>query len=72
MNNEPVAYQYRTFYGEDTVTPGWGEWELVEQKYPLQTLEQRVQELLYYISKGYKYEVRALYVGPILLNPPQD
>lgn len=49
-----VAWQYREFYDEFTVTPGWSEWELCDKG--------KFEEILYYISRGYKYQVRSLVV----------
>jgi hypothetical protein len=60
-NPSCVAWEYRTHYGSDTSTPGWGPWERVEARSALCTVDDRVMEIQQYIDKGYKYELRALY-----------
>lgn len=68
VNAKPVAYQYRTFHGPNTVTHGWTDWEpVVPRNVHTDTVEDRVREIQYYIDHGYKYELRALYVGPMVI-----
>jgi hypothetical protein len=65
-SDKPVAYQYRTFHADNTVSPGWTEWELVTPRNPhVETVEDRVHEIQSYINAGYKYELRALYAIPL-------
>lgn len=63
---EPVAWEYRTFHGDDTVTPGWSKWERIEPqgRYSHETVESRVEEIQSYIDRGYRYQLRALYTVP--------
>jgi len=57
-----VLWQYRTWYGENTVQPGWSDWEeVVPRNYYTDTVENRVDEIQSYINQGYKYQLRALY-----------
>lgn len=62
---EPVAWEYRAHYGDDTVTPGWGAWERIKPggRYSHETVESRVAEIQNYIDRGYRYELRALYAA---------
>jgi hypothetical protein len=71
---EPVAWEYRTFYGENTVTPGWGQWERVEprNRYTGETVATRVAEIQDFISRGYRYELRALYAGTHAAEQPDS
>jgi hypothetical protein len=57
---EPVAWQFRTFHGEYTACPGWDVWEdCTEPKF------NNVSEL---ITKGF-YQVRKLYTAPPKREP---
>lgn len=47
-------YEYQTYHDENTVTPGWSDWEPIPYK--------RVQEIQGYIDSGYKYRLRGLKV----------
>ena len=61
LKREPVAWEYRAHYDDNTSTPGWGEWErLVPRNLYTDTIENRVQEIRDYINSGYKYQLRAL------------
>ena len=61
---EAVAYwQYRTFYEDNTSTPGWSEWETFEPC-GLLSVEDQVEDLRVYISRGCKYEIRQLFTFP--------
>ena len=61
---DPVYWEYRTFYEDNTSTPGWGEWQRVEARNPYTTtVEDHVAEIQHYIDNGYKYELRALYTA---------
>ena len=60
-----LGWEYRTYYGEDTVTPGWAEWEPVKARNTrMMTDEDAMKEIEGYIANGYKYEIRDLYVKP--------
>ena len=60
---EPVAWQFRTFHGEYTACPGWDVWEdCTEPKF------NNVSEL---ITKGF-YQVRKLYLTPPKREPLSD
>ena len=61
---EPVYYEYRAWFGENTVKPGWGDWERVKPRDALCTIDDAVNELQQYISAGYKYQLRELYEHP--------
>lgn len=61
---EPVYYEYRAWFGENTVKPGWGDWERVKPRNALCTIDDAVNELQQYISAGYKYQLRELYEHP--------
>ena len=50
---EVIGYQFRPFYGPDTVNHGWGEWENCD-KY-------KYDEIQDYIISGYKYQARRIY-----------
>jgi len=66
VEQEPVEWQYRTFHGEDTSTPGWDQWERITAagRYAGETVDMRVREIQDYIDRGYRYELRALYTAP--------
>ena len=68
---EPVYYEYRYWYGPQTVINGWGDWERVNPRNALCTIADAVNELEHYISAGYKYELRALYAIPAPLPEEQ-
>ena len=60
----PVGYEYRSSRGDYA----WGEWEkVVPRNQFTETVEDRVNEIQSYIDKGYKYQLRALYAGPVKL-----
>ena len=59
---EPVMYESRVFYAENTSTPGWGKWESVEDC-GLQSAASVLFDLQEYIRRGYKYEIRPLYLA---------
>lgn len=61
---EPVYYEYRSWYGQQSVINGWGEWERVKPRNALCTIEDAVDEIDHYIGAGYKYELRALFEHP--------
>lgn len=60
----PVAWQYRTRYGDNTSTPGWHDWEELKPRGPGQSMEDRVKEMQSYINGGSWYEIRPLYTHP--------
>lgn len=51
--------EYRHFEDETSATPGWGAWMRVIPTAG-QTVEEKVNEIMYYIDNGYKYEIRGL------------
>ena len=57
MSSEPIGYQYRFFDSPQTVTPGWSPWKNCNQG--------EYEDILTYISHGYRYEARKIYGGPI-------
>ena len=60
--NHPVGYEYRVANGDYS----WSDWGKVEPRNAFtDTLEDRVREIQAYINAGYRYQIRALYVGPI-------
>lgn len=63
---EIAYYEYRTWYGENTVNPGWGEWTRVVPRDCRCTVEDAVVEIWQYISAGYKYELRELIALPLV------
>ena len=63
MANLPIAWEYRTFYGDDTATPGWSEWEKLEPRHAYSTIWDRVNEMQRYIDRGNPYEIRPLYAN---------
>ena len=56
---EPVAWQFRTFHGEDTVCSGWDVWE--------DCTELKFNNVSEYVTKGF-YQVRKLYTSPSPTN----
>lgn len=62
---QPVAWEYREFHGDNTVTPGWGKWQRVEsEKWAGRPVESVLADIREFIAQGYKYELRALYTEP--------
>ena len=60
--NHPVGYEYRVANGDYS----WSDWERVAPRNAFtDTLEDRVREIQTYINAGYRYQIRALYAGPI-------
>jgi hypothetical protein len=59
-------YEYRSWYGENTVTPGWGDWERVKPRDALCTIDDAVTEIQQYIDAGYKYQLRKLIALPLV------
>ena len=57
---EPVAWQFRTFHGEYTVCPGWDVWE--------HCTEQKFNNVSEHVTKGF-YQVRKLYTAPPKREP---
>jgi hypothetical protein len=57
---EPVAWQFRTFHGEHTVCPGWDVWE--------HCTEQKFNNVSEHVTKGF-YQVRKLYTAPQKREP---
>ena len=57
---EPVAWQFRTVHGEDTVCPGWDAWE--------DCTELKFNNVSEYVTKGF-YQVRKLYTSPQTREP---
>lgn len=63
--SEPVAWQYRESYGENTVKPGWDEWKPVTPRYAsMDTIASTVAEIQSYVDQGKPYQLRALYTSP--------
>ena len=70
---EPVMWQYRTWFAENTGTPGWSEWAEVKARNAyIGTVMDSVRELQHYIAQGYKYEIRALYAATPAPAPAQE
>ncbi len=63
---EPVYWEWRWFDESPyTVTSGqWSEWKRVQPRSALQTLDDALNEFRAYITKGNRYELRALYTAP--------
>ena len=59
----PVAWQFRTFHGEDTVCSGWDVWE--------DCTELKFNNVSEYVTKGF-YQVRKLYTSPQTREPLSD
>lgn len=57
---EPVAWQFRTFHGEDTVCSGWDVWE--------DCTELKFNNVSEYVTNGF-YQVRKLYTSPQTREP---
>uniref|UniRef100_A0AAU8L073 Uncharacterized protein n=1 Tax=Serratia phage Kevin TaxID=3161161 RepID=A0AAU8L073_9CAUD len=66
---EPVGYETR-FY--DDQRECWTEWEPVLARGILHSVMDRVNEYKFYIEKGYRYELRALYAEHIAGWVPDD
>lgn len=71
--SEPVYYEFRWLdTNEHTVTTGqWSEWEKVEARGRNYTVQDRLDELNYYIGRGNKYEIRKLYTHPPVPSVPE-
>ena len=63
---EPVYWEWRHLSTHpNTVDFGqWSEWERVEARSAIHTIEGALAEFRAYIAQGYKYELRALYTTP--------
>jgi hypothetical protein len=62
---EPVLWQYRVCYSDNTVTPGWGDWQEVKPRNAYtNTVQDTVREIQGYIDQGKPYQLRALYAAP--------
>lgn len=60
---KPAYWQVRVFYDENTVTPGWSEWELIKPRHT-ESVAERLKEYQDIIVSGNKnYELRALYLS---------
>ena len=69
---KPVRYEWRHFDTANTPHT-WSAWHVVEPRNPYtDTMEDRVREYQGYIAAGYKYELRALYVGLLPPAPAQS
>lgn len=64
QGGEAVAWEYRFNYGENSSITGWSEWEKLQPRGRLETVENRVSEIQTYIDNGLGYELRALYTTP--------
>lgn len=65
----PVAWQYRwTNPMGERVHPKATEWQMLDGMAPGQSVENKIEELLSYVSDNgvHQYEVRPLYAGPTL------
>ena len=72
-SQEPVMWQYRSWFAENTGTPGWSEWAEVKARNAYTgTVMDSVREFQHYIAQGYKYEIRALYVATPAPAPAQE
>ena len=60
---EPVAWQFRTFHGEDTVCSGWDVWE--------DCTELKFNNVSEYVTNGF-YQVRKLYTSPTTREPLRE
>jgi hypothetical protein len=60
VEQEPVAWQFRTFHGEDTVCSGWDVWE--------DCTELKFNNVSEYVANGC-YQVRKLYTSPTKCKP---
>lgn len=62
------VYQIKSYHMDDTVTPGWRDWETVPRH--------KYDEVCSYIEAGYLfYQVRTLTANPAMchkLSPPDD
>lgn len=63
MAKLPIAWEYRTFHNDNTVTPGWSNWERLEPRHEYSTIWDRVNEMQQYINRGNPYEIRPLYLS---------
>lgn len=62
---EPVAWEYREFHDDNTVTPGWGKWKRIEsEEWAGRAIKSVVADIHEFIAQGYRYELRALYAQP--------
>jgi hypothetical protein len=60
----PVAWEHRAWRDGGGGEPvGWGAWERVQPK-GLQSIDDAVQEMIGYIQRGYRYELRSLFAVP--------
>ena len=72
-SQEPVMWQYRSWFAENTGTPGWSEWAEVKARNAYTgTVMDSVREFQHYIAQGYKYEIRALYAATPAPAPAQE
>lgn len=62
---EPVAWEYREFHDDNTVTPGWGKWKRIESEdWAGRAIKSVVADIHEFIAQGYRYEIRELYAQP--------
>jgi len=68
---EPVAWEYREFHDDNTVTPGWGKWKRIEsEEWAGRKVLSVVADIREFIAQGYRYELRALYAQPPAVAVP--
>ena len=63
---EPVYWEWRRLGSNQHAADfgQWSQWQKVEARSLLSTVEDELQEFRRYIADGYKYELRALYTTP--------
>ena len=60
--DKPVGYEYRSGRGDYA----WSDWERLTPRNPFtESVEDSAREIQDYIVRGYRYELRALYAGPV-------
>lgn len=68
MSDDSTVYQIRSYHRDNTVTPGWGEWETASKR--------SYDAVCDHIEAGYLfYQVRTLTANPAMchkLSPPDD
>lgn len=66
VQGDPVYWEWRHLSTHpNTVDFGqWSEWQRVEARNAIHTIEGALAEFRAYIAQGYKYELRALYTTP--------
>jgi len=61
IDSDPVGWEVRSFFDENTATPGWEEWKKIESSWT-RTVASQVAEFEFYISRGSgHYQLRPIY-----------